>query len=518
MERFSTATVRDLDVARRQIGREPRGMIGVSKRCRFGCPQVIVTEPLLYTSSSPVPELFPTTYWLSCPHLCRAVGTLESRKLIGAIRSRVAEDPVFRERLASRHRQYARERVSLVDSDQLTHLKANHPNVYRRLVKLGIGGVGHSAGVKCLHLHFADYLSGGDNPIGEEVLRFLEDDGIPLECETGICCPCADTAAVINVGSNSVKLLVARLTQDSPNTCCLSEIVRRVIVTRLAEDMAKSADTGVPERRLKPEAVRRTARAVASLVDEARKHSPTVLTIFGTAAVRQSDNPDELVRAICSLTGLKLAVISEREEAGLSFAAASNVLDDPFNQDFALTVDIGGASTEIAIGRNRTMLEYTSVAVGALTALQLAGVDFDDAGRLTPGGLEQLMEKTRTLLRDSGQGLLFKRRAFAAAGGSVTVLAALLLRLDEYQFDAVHGRRIDYNSAVAMLKELCSRSRQERLKMPGMLSEERVDSVIGGTAILVSLMEIAEADHVIVSEYGVLEGMACLVLLGRFPA
>lgn len=515
MRNVMEATSRDLEVVRRQIGREPRGMIAVSKRCRFGYPQVVVTKPLHYSDSSSIPWLFPTTYWLSCPHLCKSVSALESRRLIETFRSRVRTDSEFSERLAARHEQYAGDRVSLVSEDELERLRTDHPNMYKRLVKLGIGGIRHVSGVKCLHLHLADYLSGGDNPVGEEVCRLLAGDGISLECDAGLCCGCQESAAVLNVGSNSVKLLVARPRGCATRGCCLHEVLRRIVVTRLAEGLMGGSQGQKPVWRLRREAIARTVDAVADLIAEAREYRPSTLVVFGTAAVRQSANRSELIAAIRDRTGLDPLVISEQQEAELSFASAVSVLQDSFDTCILMAADIGGASTEITLGRGRSVIGSTSVELGALTALTVAGVEFDTEGRLQSSRVTELRHKTSQILSASGQDLLARTREIAVVGGSVTALVALMLGLDEHDPEAIHGFRVSYDSAVAMLRDLCERTRKERLEMRGMLDRERIDSIIGGVAILVSLMEIARADHVVVSEHGVLEGMACLVLFRR---
>jgi hypothetical protein len=190
VRRFSDATERDRAIVRRQIGREPRGMAGVSRRCSHGCPQIVVTKPVLPSEADAVPALFPTVYWLSCLHLCRAVSALESEHLIERFRARLQDDPEFASRLERRHREHAQERASLMSSDELENLRRSHPSLHKRLVEPGIGGI-DTGGVKCLHLHLADYLSGGDNPVGEEVHRELMRRGVSTECQERRCLlPC----------------------------------------------------------------------------------------------------------------------------------------------------------------------------------------------------------------------------------------------------------------------------------------------------------------------------------------
>jgi hypothetical protein len=514
MEQVSEATHGDREVVWRQIGRQPRGMVGVSKRCLHGCPQVVVTQPLLDSGQ----ELFPTVYWLSCPHLVKLVSGLESERLIDYFRGRISSDPQFRERMERRHRQYALDRLSLVDEEQQQRVREDTPGLYRRLVEPGIGGIEHPDGIKCLHLHLADYLSSGDNPVGEEVCQLLLERGDSLECVAGACQAQPEAIAVVNVGSNSVKLLVASGQVDTCGGCRLHAMVKRVIITRLAERMISGSveQSGLPERMLRPEAIERTAQAVDNLVRQAHLHNVSRVLVFGTAATRLAGNTDELAAEIRHRTGLELSVLSEHEEAELSFAGAASAMSsdavrshDSGTSGNVLVVDIGGASTEMAVGRNGAILGATSIAIGALTSLESVSSRSDSSGRLSVIGVSELLNQCSHAVASGLQRLPWETGSVVALGGSVTATAALLLGLDSYDSVAIHGFSVDRKNADDLLADLCQRTSIERREMRGMTSRERADSVIGGLAILVSLMDAASVGSVTVSEHGLLEGIAC---------
>lgn len=514
MKQVSEATYGDLQIVRRQIGRQPRGVVGVSKRCLHGCPQVVVTQPLLDSCH----ELFPTVYWLSCPHLSKLVSGLESERLIDCFRGRMSGDSQFRERMERRHTQYARERLSLVDEEQLQRIRQTTPRLYRRLVEPGIGGIENPGGIKCLHLHTADHLSGGDNPVGEEVCRLLLERGGSLECDIGACQAQPRAVAVVNVGSNSVKLLVASGQVDTCGWCRLHAMVKRVIITRLAEGMISGLveQSGLSERMLRPEAIERTAQAVDNLVRQAHLHNVSRVLLFGTAATRLAGNTDELAAEIRHRTGLELSVLSEHEEAELSFAGAASAMcndavrsHDSGTSGNVLVLDIGGASTEMAMGRNGAVLGATSIAIGALTSLASVSSRSDSSGRLSVIGVSELLNQCSHAVASGLQRLPWETGSVVALGGSVTATASLLLGLTSYDCATIHGFSVHRRDAHNLLVDLCPRTSCERREMPGMISGERADSVIGGLAILISLMDAAGVGAVTVSEHGLLEGMAC---------
>jgi len=521
VRRFSGATERDRATVQRQIGREPRGMIGVSRRCSGGCPQVVVTKPVLSSDDRRVPELFPTVYWLSCPHLCKAVAALESEQLIERFRTRLQEDPELASRLELRHREYARERTSLVSFEDLESLERSHPGLCRRLTEPGIGGIETSGGVKCLHLHLADYLSGGDNPIGEEVYSLLKDRGVSTECGDRRCPGCTDAVGVLNVGSNSVKLLVASAGEDDARRSRLMLLAKQVRVTRLADGLSGSAEGGASGPALTEEAIRRTSEAVADLAADARSRGVSEIRVYGTAAVRNAGNSIDLAEEIRNRAGLELSILSPTLEAELSFEAACDALPPALAEAASgsvAVIDIGGASTEVAVGRSGETPRSVSVEIGSLTALAALSRGFDADGRLPVERLSDLLSHCRQTFPPTADDLLTQAQAFVAVGGSVTASAALLLRLESYDPEAVHGFELERSSGYELLVRLCELTRSERERMQGMISKDRVDSVIGGMAILISLMDAARIDRVFVSERGLVEGLAARLLSGSLSA
>lgn len=142
-----------------QIGRSLRAYSEIVVRCPLGLPAVVVVPPVLDDGTP-----FPTRYWLSCPLASARVGRVESVGGVRRMEARAANDPEFSARLERAHLRYERERDLLVPED--SPLRPT-------------GGVaGSTAGVKCLHAHYADHAAGNDNPVGELVASWVE----PLDC------------------------------------------------------------------------------------------------------------------------------------------------------------------------------------------------------------------------------------------------------------------------------------------------------------------------------------------------
>ncbi len=160
----------DLKKITRQLGREPRSVLGVVKRCEAGHPQVIVTYPLIWDKGHP--QIFPTLYWLTCPALNQAVGRLETEGWIGRLQEQLTANMALSNAWEMAHAVYARARVGLVPPTELAQLKEEYPRQAEVLEEAGVGGI-RGAGIKCLHTNLAHSLAQGTNPVGELVASLL---------------------------------------------------------------------------------------------------------------------------------------------------------------------------------------------------------------------------------------------------------------------------------------------------------------------------------------------------------
>jgi uncharacterized protein len=142
----------DLEAVARQLGREPRGVLGVAYRCADGQPGVVKTAPSL-----PDGTPFPTLYYLTHPVLTAAASRLETTGLMREMTERLQSDAGLAAAYRRAHESYLAERDAI-----------------------GSLGTGFSAGgmpdrVKCLHVLIAHSLAKGPglNPFGDEALTLL---------------------------------------------------------------------------------------------------------------------------------------------------------------------------------------------------------------------------------------------------------------------------------------------------------------------------------------------------------
>ena len=164
-------------ILKKQLGRTPRNIVKIPVSCSENFPQVIVTAPLLEDSDN----LFPTTFWLSCPELNYRIAKLEDQGFVTKIKTEIDQDPKLKEQLMEAHQNYADYRMSLSDKKELKELKDKNQGQYRVITKSGVGGIMDFAGIKCLHTHYAHYLVDQNNPVGQLVDELLESNWPKLD-------------------------------------------------------------------------------------------------------------------------------------------------------------------------------------------------------------------------------------------------------------------------------------------------------------------------------------------------
>jgi hypothetical protein len=158
-----SVTQRDLDVLAEQLGRPPRGVVGVAARCVCGRPVVVRTAPRLDDGTP-----FPTTYYLTSPPAVAAVSTLEAGGLMKELTARLVGDAELAAAYRRAHEAY------LADREELGHVEEI----------AGISAGGMPTRVKCLHVLVGHALAAGPgvNPIGDLVLAELRPVWTPTRC------------------------------------------------------------------------------------------------------------------------------------------------------------------------------------------------------------------------------------------------------------------------------------------------------------------------------------------------
>jgi exopolyphosphatase/guanosine-5'-triphosphate,3'-diphosphate pyrophosphatase len=278
--------------------------------------------------------------------------------------------------------------------------------------------------------------------------------------------------AVIDIGTNTVKLLVADVRDGE-----VSPIISKDITTRLGGGLGET-------RHLSLIAISRTIHAIADYVADAREHGASEITALTTSAARDADNRQAFLAAVREQTGVAVEVITGQREAELIFRGVSS--DPAFASDRLLVMDIGGGSAEFVLGQAGQVERSCSLPLGAV--------------RLTEKFPEfaDLAEFLRTTLHRE-LARFGNARLIATGGASTTLVKILKGRVDHATFTLDEVR--------ALVTRLNAMSLDERKRLPG-LPPERADIIVAGGAVVLFAMETLDALELTVSirnlRYGVL--------------
>jgi exopolyphosphatase/guanosine-5'-triphosphate,3'-diphosphate pyrophosphatase len=219
---------------------------------------------------------------------------------------------------------------------------------------------------------------------------------------------------VVDVGSNTIRLLVAEVAGG-----VVTPLEKERVRLSLGEEVERSG--GVSET-----SIATAAKSVAKLCSIARRHRVESLDVFLTAPGRQSDNADELITALRRAAEHPVRVLSTDEEGRLAYAGAIATADIELPSRIAV-VDVGGASTEIAVGSPGSSPDWVaSVDLGSVR-LSARADDFAHARREAAAAFVELEPPQVVLTLAVGGSARAARRLVGPWLGDAELTEALRL-------------------------------------------------------------------------------------------
>jgi exopolyphosphatase / guanosine-5'-triphosphate,3'-diphosphate pyrophosphatase len=302
--------------------------------------------------------------------------------------------------------------------------------------------------------------------------------------------------AVIDVGTNSIKLLVADVLGGA-----VEPVFEDSEQTRLG---AGFYDT----HRLQPEAIAETARAVASFVAQARQMNAVFTRIVATSAARDAVNPADLTSAIEAACGLKVEIISGEREADLAFRGVTTVPELAHLP--LLLMDVGGGSTEFILGQGEHRHFCKSFRLGVLRLFeQMPPGDPPSARRLAEcrrwvkefliGEVRPLLEPA--LKRETKIDTEHRPSQLVGTGGTATILARMEGKLGKFDRERIEGMRLSLDQVSAHVEHLWGVSLAARKRIVG-LPKKRADVILTGVVIYEEVMRALGFNEVRVSTRG----------------
>jgi len=298
--------------------------------------------------------------------------------------------------------------------------------------------------------------------------------------------------AVIDVGTNSVKFVIAERTEDGSWTT----VVDRAEVTRLGEGLDDGGE-------LRAEPLERTVEAVAAMVDEAREAGVAEIAAVGTAGLRIASNSATFLDAVRERTGVEVEVISGEEESRLAYLAVTSALD--LGDSTLVVFDTGGGSSQFTFGRGDRVDERFSVNVGAVRFTERFGLD----GVVDEQTLGAARDAIATDLdRLDGRPV---PDVVVGMGGAVTNLAAVKHELATYDPSVIQGATLEAAEVDRQIELYRTRTADQRRGIAG-LQPKRAEVILAGALIVRTVLASLGRDRLTVSDRGLRHG----VLAERF--
>mgnify|MGYP002598476642 FL=1 len=292
--------------------------------------------------------------------------------------------------------------------------------------------------------------------------------------------------AIIDVGSNSARLVIMEVhTFQASNL-----IYNQKDPLRLA---LKTDRNGY----LTEEAFSATITCLKNFASMCRVFHVDETIAVATAAIRNAPNGLKLAKAASEASGISLEIISGKTEAFLSYLGVINTI--PVKD--ALVFDLGGASTEVILVKDRKLVDSISLPIGCVNLTK----NFKLNNTADPAALNKMrraiaeqMEKAPWL---AGCGL-----PLVGVGGTARSVGKIEQKRVKYFSSKLHNYQYPIQDFKEWYKTLPNTTLAMRRRIPG-LSSDRADVIIAGSTIIKALADRSKARKLVISGCGLREGL-----------
>jgi exopolyphosphatase/guanosine-5'-triphosphate,3'-diphosphate pyrophosphatase len=295
--------------------------------------------------------------------------------------------------------------------------------------------------------------------------------------------------AAIDIGSNTVLLLVGTVTD------------KRVTVLH-EEQCAPRLGQGVDaEQNLHPKSIKRVIEILKTYQSVLDEEFPEVqnAVVTATSAVRDAANKRDFTDRVLQETGLNVRILSGADEADFTYAGAHSVISE--REGVTAVIDIGGGSTEVAIGKNHIMHDRHSFDVGS--------VRYTERFLKTDPPSVQEIKRCRKAIRDALRERSFNWKrdtSLIGVAGTVTSLASIAYKIDTYQPEKLNNKVLTLEQISAQVKNFMGKKSGQLLENNSEILKGRADVILAGMLILEEFMKLYHITELTVSTGGIRHG------------
>ena len=293
--------------------------------------------------------------------------------------------------------------------------------------------------------------------------------------------------AIIDLGSNSIRFIIISVSAKGIYQLIYQE--KRSI--RLAEGMSDDSPF------LTDAAQNRAIDCLKVYAHLAKVHQVTKTLAVATAAVRTARNGSSFLKRVHSAANIPMTIISGKQEAALGFSGVIHTID---TSEFLL-FDLGGASIEISLVKNKKQLHSVSIPIGAVSLTE----KFKSSGLLSAAEIKHI----RSYIKSKLQSIPWLPKSpipVIGIGGTIRNLAKIHQRYSGYPLSKLHNYKVSSQGLLSVIHMILKSSPEERRKIPG-LSAERGDIINAGALIVREILTLTKAESLTISGCGLREGL-----------
>jgi exopolyphosphatase/guanosine-5'-triphosphate,3'-diphosphate pyrophosphatase len=297
----------------------------------------------------------------------------------------------------------------------------------------------------------------------------------------------AKKTAVIDIGSNSITLVIYKKT----SRLAFYELYRQKYKIKIGEGSYKK------DGFLQEEPMKRAYEALKDFSSVIRAYKCQKTLCIATSALRDAPNKREFIKRVEKELGIKIKVIDGQKEAEFGAISSLNLL--PSFDEF-VTVDIGGGSTEFAKVVNAKVVKTITLQLGHVRVYEKAK-SMDEKKALIKSELKRL---------DSD---FFSKRV-VTIGGTAREIAKYIQKKEGYPlYKCLHAYSYSDETALKYMQKLIE---YEQNKIKKYISKSRQETIQDGALILCNIVRLIEPKEIVVSSFGVREGVYLSDLLRSF--
>jgi exopolyphosphatase/guanosine-5'-triphosphate,3'-diphosphate pyrophosphatase len=299
--------------------------------------------------------------------------------------------------------------------------------------------------------------------------------------------------ASIDIGTNTFRVLICEVSGKRMRRLYVDQVI-----TRLGGGFKKD------ERLLTDAAIKRSIIVLKEFSKIIERLGVGKSRTVATSVVRESVNGDEFISRAKDEAGIDIELISGQEEAKLAAAGVLNSVQ--ITSKYAVILDIGGGSTEYIFLGDDSGMDIVTTSMGVVHLSE----KFVDTDIPTRAAIKDLSDHIGNVISSElKEKNIMAPDSFSliATAGTPTTLAAMEIGMDEYNADLVNGFVLNREAISKIFHKLIRLPSAERIKLAG-LKKGREDVIIPGIIILLRSMHWFSKEEVIVSDGGLLEGVA----------